>query len=143
MYDSGTQSRLTPDGKPLPVITPLNDGFFAHARKGVFSIQTCRGCGDRHIPESPVCPRCLSEDQEWEPASGRGTLESWVEFHRAYWDGFKADLPYLVGLVRLDEGPLFIARLNADESALKCGAPVRIVFRDATERIAIPEIELA
>ena len=143
MYDSGTQSRLTPDGKPLPVLTPLNEGFFAQARKGVFSIQTCRACGDRHIPESPVCPRCLSDDQEWAPASGRGKLESWVEFHRAYWDGFKADLPYLVGLVKLEEGPLFIARLGADESDLEHGAAVRIALAEAAEGIFLPRIELA
>src|SRR5487761_1988169 len=80
--------------KPLPKIDPLNQPFWDAARAGKLVVQTCRACGDAHFPPSPVCPECLSTDQAWREASGRGTLESWIEMHRAYWDGFRDALPY-------------------------------------------------
>jgi uncharacterized protein len=142
MYGDGSRGHLTSDGKPLPTITPLNEKFWALARKGVFSLQTCSACGQQHVPESPVCPQCLSADQDWLPASGEGVLESWVDFHRAYWDGFKAELPYRVCLVRLKEGPLFVSNLIDDRRQLSIGLPVRVVFTKVTEDIALPHFTL-
>ena len=91
--------------KPLPKIDELNRGFWDNARAGILSVQHCKACGDTRYPPSPVCPKCLSPDQDWLAVSGKGTLESWVDFHRAYWDGFKVDLPYRVCLVRLVNCP--------------------------------------
>ncbi len=143
MYGDGSRPHLTAEGKPLPVVTPLNQPFWELARRGIFSIQTCKACGHRHVPESPVCPQCLSPEQEWQPASGEGTLESWVDFHRAYWDGFKADLPYRVCLVRLAEGPLFVSNLTGKQEGLGIGAPVRVVFKQVSEEILLPLFALA
>lgn len=142
MYGDGSRALLTADGKPLPAITPLNEKFWRLARASVFSVQTCQACGDRHMPESPVCPQCLSAEQDWTPASGEGVLESWVDFHRAYWDGFKTELPYRVGLVRLKEGPLFIANLVDDGRELRLGLPVSVVFIRVTEEISLPQFAL-
>jgi uncharacterized protein len=142
MYGDGSQAHLTSEGKPLPTVTPLNEKFWALARRSVFSLQTCNVCGHRHVPESPVCPRCLSADQDWLPASGEGVLESWVDFHRAYWDGFKAELPYRVCLVRLKEGPLFVSNLMGDGRELRAGLPVRVAFTKVTENITLPRFTL-
>jgi uncharacterized protein len=125
--------------KPLPRITPLNKPFWDYALQSVFALQVCVRCGDTRLPPTPVCPKCLSEDQSWEPASGRGTLESWADFHRAYWDGFKEELPYRTCLVKLDEGPLIISNLIDDEAKAKIGARLRVTFERVTEEIAIPK----
>jgi uncharacterized protein len=143
MYGDGSPSNLTSSGKPLPVITLLNAGFWALTRQSIFSLQTCNACGDRHAPESPVCPRCLSSDQDWRPASGEGVLESWVDFHRAYWDGFKDELPYRVCLVRLKEGPLFVSNLIGNGEEPRGGAPVRVVFTKVTEEVTLPRFMLS
>lgn len=142
MYGDGSKSNLTTGNKPLPVLTPLNRGFWENTRRSIFSIQTCQFCGHQHIPESPVCPQCLGDDQEWEAVSGIGDLESWVDFHRAYWDGFHAELPYRVCLVKLREGPLFVSNLVGSQEKLRHGAEVRVVFRPVTEEITLPVFEL-
>jgi uncharacterized protein len=129
--------------KPLPKIDPLNRPFWDHAREGRLAIQVCNACKDAHFPPSPVCPNCLSEDQAWQPVSGRGTLESWIEFHRAYWDGFKDDLPYSVCLVRLAEGPLLVSNLVGDAAKAKLGAAVHVVFEQATDAVTLPKFALA
>jgi uncharacterized protein len=128
--------------KPLPVITPLNKPFWDFALDSVFAVQVCAACGDAHIPESPVCPNCLGVDQAWKPSSGRGTLESWVDFHRAYWDGFADELPYRVGLVRLDEGPLFIGSLVGEADKARLGARVHAVFERIAPEFALPKFAL-
>jgi uncharacterized protein len=108
--------------KPLPVIDSLTQGFWDLARQHVLSAQVCGACGDVHFPPSPVCPKCLSEDQSWQPVSGRGRIESWVEYHRAYWFGFAPELPYRVCLVRLEEGPLMVSNLVGEDADV--GDPV-------------------
>lgn len=123
--------------KPLPVITPLTRGFWEHAKQGKLAMQVCTDCGDIHFPPSPVCPKCLSDAQEWRPVSGRGQLESWVEFHRAYWPGFAADLPYRVCLVKLDEGPLLASNLVGEQPEI--GAPVEVVFERVTDEVTLPK----
>jgi uncharacterized protein len=128
--------------KPLPVITPLNKPFWDYAARSIFALQTCDTCGDAHVPPSPACPKCLSEDQSWKPASGRGTLESWADFHRAYWDGFKEELPYRTCLVKLDEGPLIISNLIGDDAKTRIGARLRVTFERATDEISIPKFVL-
>jgi len=129
--------------KPLPRISPLTKPFWDHARAGRLAVQICRSCGDLRFPPSPVCPACLSDDQAWRVTSGRGRLESWIEFHRAYWPAFADDLPYRVCLVRLYEGPVLVSNLVGDAGHEKLGAPVRVMFDKVTDDITLPKFQLA
>jgi uncharacterized protein len=132
----------SPCATPLPVITALNRGFWDHARAGRLAVQVCRDCGNAHFPDSPVCPECLGDAQAWQPVSGAGTLESWVEFHRAYWPGFSGALPYLACLVRLAEGPVLVSNLVGGLEKARHGAPVHVVFEKLTEEITLPKFTL-
>jgi uncharacterized OB-fold protein len=125
--------------KPLPIIDPLTRPYWEHAKAHRLAVQKCNACSDRHFPPSPVCPQCLSEDQVWEIASGRGTLVSWASFHRAYWDSYRDDVPYDVCVVQLAEGPLVVSSFaGARPEGVRMGMPLRVVFEDVT-----PEISLA
>jgi uncharacterized OB-fold protein len=128
--------------KPLPKIDELNRGFWDNARAGILSVQHCKACGDKRYPPSPVCPKCLSPDQDWLAVSGQGTLESWVDFHRAYWDGFKGDLPYRVCLVRLAEGPVMVSNLVGPSENARMGAKVEVVFDAVTEDVTLPKFKM-
>ena len=76
-------------------------------------------------------------------ASGRGTLQSWVAFHRAYWPGFGPDLPYDVCLVRLEEGPLMVSSLVGGTAGAKLGAAVTVVFDPVADDLTLPKWTLA
>jgi uncharacterized OB-fold protein len=128
--------------KPLPRITELDRPFWDFARRDRLALQVCRHCHDAHFPPSPVCPRCLGEDQEWQPVRGTGTLESWIDVHRAYWPGFAGDLPYRVCLVLLDEGVRIISNLVGPSEDARLGARVTAVFETATDQISIPKFTL-
>ena len=129
--------------KPLPRLDTLNKPFWAAAKEGKLLLQQCPACGDTRFPPGPVCPKCLEGDQIWIEASGQGTLESWIDMHRAYWDGFKDDLPYRVCLVRLAEGPVLVSNLVDKTENLRMGAPVRAVFDAVTDDVTLPKFTLA
>ena len=128
--------------KPLPRIDTLNKPFWDAAREQRLVVQTCTACGDTRFPPSPVCPKCLSPEQTWKTCSGRGTLESWVDFHRAYWTGYQDALPYRVCLVRLEEGPLLVSNLVGNSDNARLGAPVHVTFDAVTNDITLPKFEL-
>lgn len=126
--------------KPRPRIDTVSRGFWDNARAHRLSVQRCDDCGDVHFPGSPVCPKCLSEAQSWVPVSGRGTLLSWVRFHRAYWDGFRTDLPYLVALVGLEEGPMLVSNIvGATPEDLTIGMGVEVVFEAVDDDLTLPK----
>ena len=130
--------------KPRPRIDPVSRGFWDNARAGKLSVQMCQDCGDKHFPGSSVCPKCLSENQSWAPVSGKGTLLSWVRFHRAYWDGFRDDLPYLVCLVGLDEGPLLMSNLaGVEPEQIRIGARVEAIFERIDEELTLPKFRVS
>jgi uncharacterized OB-fold protein len=140
-YGDSAADRATQE-KPLPRITALNKPFWDYALRSVYALQTCDACGNVHVPEAPVCPACLSDRQSWKPATGKGTLESWAAFHRAYWDGFKDELPYCTCLVRLDEGPLVVSNLVGDQTKIALGARVHVVFERVANGVALPKFAL-
>jgi uncharacterized OB-fold protein len=130
--------------KPRPKIDNVNRGFWDNAKAGKLSVQKCDSCSDMHYPGSPVCPKCLSEQQSWVAVSGKGTLLSWVRFHRAYWDSFRDDLPYLVCLVGLEEGPLLVSNLVGGEPGEKAiGSKVEAVFEKVDDELTLPKFRFA
>lgn len=133
---------VEPYAKPLPRLDALNRKFWESAHGQNLAVQMCRHCADMHFPPSPVCPRCLSDDQTWQKVSGGGTLESWIDVYRAYWPGFAPELPYRVCLVRLDEGPMLVSNLVGESAAVRLGARVSVVFDPVDDNMTIPKFKL-
>ena len=65
-----------------------------------------------------------------------------MEFHRAYWPGFKDDLPYSVCLVRLAEGPLMVSNLVGGCGKCEDRRRGYVVFEQATEEVTLPKFAL-
>jgi uncharacterized OB-fold protein len=50
-----------------------------------------------------------------------------------YQKGFEPDIPYAVALVELEEGPRLVSNIiDCSPDALRCNAPVEVVFEDVT-----------
>lgn len=129
--------------KPRPRIDAVSRGFWENCRRGILSVQRCDACGHQHYPGAPVCPACLSSQQSWAPVSGRGSLMSWVRFHRAYWDSFRADVPYAVCLVKLEEGPLMLSNFAGDAPAEPViGTLLEVVFEEVDSELSLPKFRI-
>ena len=87
-------------------------------------LQCCAVCGKvRHYPRL-LCDSCYSDQVVWKPASGTGTIHSWTVAHHAFHPAFKAELPYVLVTVDLDEGVRALGRWRGTP-ALSLGQPVQ------------------
>lgn len=130
--------------KPLPEPSIDSKPFWEGLKEHRILLQTCANCGKkRHYPR-PVCDACYSMEYDWTEASGRGTLYSWTETHHPFHIGFKAEVPYILVTVDLEEGVRMQSQLlGAKPQDLKLGQPVQAVFADAAEGIVLPYFRLA
>ena len=86
---------------PLPEPTPLSQPYWDALSDGRLTFQHCGKCGHNWLPPRAECPECLGPEWDWQAASGKGRVISWVIYHHAYHDAFKDRLPYNVALVEL------------------------------------------
>lgn len=110
--------------RPRPEITPRTAPYWAALAEDVLRFQRCRGCGIAWLPPRDQCPHCLGPDHEWEDASGRARLVSWVVYHTEYHPFFAEKLPYTVAVVELQEGPRLIAGLVDGAAPLVADMPL-------------------
>ncbi len=119
--------------KPLPRLSAANQPFLDAAREGRLVVQKCQSCGKARFPAASICSNCLSPDAEWIDTSGKGTVWSFCFFHRQYFKGFEAEIPYNVVLVQLDEGPrLYSNLLGVANEDIRAGMRVRAHFEAVT-----------
>lgn len=125
--------------KPLPEPTLDSKPFWEALKRHSLELQKCPGCGKiRHYPR-PVCDQCFSMEVEWIKASGRGKVFSWTVAHHPFHPGFKAEIPYVLVTVELEEGVRMVSQLKgATAEEMKIGLPVEVVFEDVTAEFTLP-----
>ena len=132
--------------KPIPAAGDLDRPYWDGARQGQLMVQRCTACGRYAHPPTMICPRCGSEDQIWEKASGRGAIHSFTIARQSTTRGFQSELPYVVALVALEEDPDVLVLTNlvgeVDQDALDVGDPVTVTF-EARGEMVVPQFELA
>ena len=107
-------------------------GFWEAAAREELAIPRCRGCDTFRWYPPERCPGCGGEDLPWTRVSGRGSLFSWAVVHRALVKPFATKVPYVTGLVTLEEDPavrLVTNVVDCDPDALRAGDAMRVVFR--------------
>ncbi|HEX4778133.1 MAG TPA: Zn-ribbon domain-containing OB-fold protein [Acidimicrobiia bacterium] len=122
--------------------TPAKDGVSSHyweaAARGDLLIQHCPSCGNRQWYPRAVCTSC-GDDPEWEAASGRGTVHTYTVIHQNYAKPFRDELPYVVAMVELDEGPRVMGNVTGVAPAdVRIGMPVEVYMIEAEEGLAVP-----
>jgi uncharacterized OB-fold protein len=118
---------------PAPDVTwePTRE-FWAGAARGELLITRCDACR-RYVwyPQAP-CRHCGGARLTWMPVSGRGTLFSWCVLHHAWIPQFKEQLPFVTGLVALDEDPavrLVTYIVDCPPEQVRGDMPVSVIFR--------------
>jgi hypothetical protein len=77
-------------------------------------------------------------------SSGRkGTIWSYVVYHRAFHPGFASELPYVVAIVENADGVRYTGRVIGRREDVSVGAKVRVVFADETPEFTLVKWELA
>ena len=125
--------------RPLPQPDLLTAPFWEHAAKGELAFPQCGDCGRHHFYPRPACPHCGGERLDWQPVSGRGTIYSFSVVHRPPSPAFADDVPYVVAIIRTDEGPhLFSRVVDIAPAAVRTDMRVQVRFDRRLEDIHLP-----
>ena len=116
---------------PDPEWPPTRE-FWAAAARRELAVPRCDACGRYVWYPDGTCRFCGSKACTWTTLSGRGRLFSWSVVRRAFIPQFAADVPYIAGVVTIDEDPAvrIVTRIvDCDPECLRIDMPVRAVFR--------------
>lgn len=115
--------------KPLPQPTALSRPFWDALKQGQVLLQQCGACGQWLFFPRAHCPQCGSRDVHWRPVSGQGQVYSFTAARVPTLPEFTDEMPQLLAVVQLDEGPhLNTTLVGVDAGAVTVGQRVRPVF---------------
>lgn len=126
--------------KPLPKINGDSRIFWEGCHNHELRFQKCTACGHIRWPPAFLCPRCLSKETDLIRASGRGTVYTYAVYHTAFDPAFRGDLPYVVAIVVLEEGPRLVTNIvGCHPSAVTCDMAVEVCWENVTEEVSLPK----
>ena len=70
----------------------------------------CQDCGAITVPPKMACRKCTSPDMDIVELSGKGKIKTFTTVNVAP-EGRESELPYIIVLVELDEGPWLMGNL--------------------------------
>jgi uncharacterized protein len=127
--------------RPLPIFPEPDTGPFWAATAGHrLTYQVCRACGQVVFHPRRHCTCCTSGDLEWRDSAGAGTVYTFTVIRQNGHPFFRARIPYLVGLIDLDEGFRMLAEIAADPDAVQVDQRVTVTWEDHGE-LSIPVFE--
>lgn len=125
-----------PEPRPAPESVPYWEAAKAHR----LELPQCTACEKHWFPPSRTCPHCLSPDFKWSEVSGLGKVFSFVTYDRVYHPSFETEVPYVVALIELDEGPRLISNMvGIPPGDVRCDMKVKVVFDDMPEGASVPK----
>ncbi len=126
--------------KPLPIPDHDTKPYWDGCLRGELLLQKCSECGAYRHPPSPICSVCLSASSEWVQASGDATVYTFVVVQRAFHPAWEGEVPYIVCIVELAEGPHIMTNLtDVDPDKVHVGMPVHVWFDQASDEISLPK----
>ena len=100
--------------------------FTTAAAEGRLALQSCAGCGHVIYPARDVCPKCWSMDLQWQDIPDGGELITETTLRTSVNTYFRERMPWRIGTVRLDAGPVVLAHIHGDVGAYE---RVRMIAR--------------
>ena len=129
-------------GKPLPQPSETTRPFWEGTRAHELRLQRCRDCGKHIFYPRAVCPFCLSERLDWVTASGEGKVYSYTVVRRAAHPGFRDDVPYVLAIVELHEGPRLTTNIvGVPPEGVRVDMPVCAAYDDVTPEVTLLKFE--
>jgi uncharacterized OB-fold protein len=129
--------------KPLPVVDTETRPFWEAAKAHKFVLQQCVGCGKFVYYPRAICPYCHGDQLEWKDASGEGTIHTFTIARRPAGPAFKEDVPYVIALIDLKEGPRMLSNIVTDDvDSVKIGQQVSVIYDDVTDEVTLPKFQV-
>ncbi len=128
--------------KPVPEITDISRHFWEAVQRDELCLQRCLACSAWIYYPNRRCTSCYSDELEWQTCSGRGSVWSYSVVHQAPYESYRVDVPYILAMVRLEEGPQMMTNLlNCDPGELEIGLPVVFTTETRSDGFKIPQFQ--
>ena len=130
--------------KPVPEITESTRPYWEGCKAKKLLLPKCEACGEIFFFPNHFCPACLSDDLVWIESSGKGVVHTFTIISRPPSDEFAADVPYVVAIIELEEGPRMMSNIiGIAPDQVRVGMPVKVVFEEVTEDVTLPKFRPA
>jgi uncharacterized protein len=101
----------------------------------------CKKCQALYLPPHPICQKCYGTEMEWVEMKGSGKLAAFTAISVGptctIAEGHDRNNPYLVGIVKMDEGLKICGRIQGidpkNPDKIKVGTPVKVEFMEHKE----------
>ncbi len=125
-------------GPPRPNPTPVSAPFWEALRDERVVLQRCGACEAWVYYPRVRCPRCLGADLVWTPVSGHGHISTFTVTRVPTAPVFAGEVPQMIVVVELDEGPRLTATLVSTEpDQVRIGAAVEPVFDHGSDGVTL------
>lgn len=126
---------------PLPTPNATTKPYWDACAEGELRYQQCENCGTVQLIPRSLCEHCQSQQLQWKTSQRQGTVLSFTIVYRAPLPVFKAQVPYAMAIVDMDEGFRVVANASPQaQPALAIGAKVRMGFT-SEHGMAMPIVE--
>lgn len=103
------------------------DQFVEFLKHNELKGTVCKECGAKYFPPRSDCAACLSDQMEWFPVAGEGTV---ISFTKAMFApaGFEKDVPYVLGVAEFADGVKVFGRIDRTlpDDMVKPGMKVKV-----------------
>lgn len=124
--------------KPLPEPTAATKPFWDGAREHRLVIQRSKKTGRYVFYPRNVSPFGSGDELEWVEVSGRGTVYSYTIARRPTAPQWAQDVPYVVAIVELEEGPHLTTNVvGCPPDEVRVGMPVVASYADVTPEVTL------
>ena len=131
-----------PGVKPVPVPTKETQPYWDGCKQHELRVQKCAACNHHQFYPRLYCTACMSDRVEWVKTSGRAKVLSYTIIYRPVTQAFAGNVPYVVAMVTLDEGPQMMTNIvGCEPEKVYIGMPVQVTFDDWTEEISVPKFK--
>ena len=125
-----------------PPISDAAQPFWEATRSKLLELPYCTSCRAFFWYPRDVCPRCLSEEIEWRPASGHATVYTCSTMTKPAHPSLADRVPYVVALVDLDEGPRMMTNIvGCEPDDVTIGMSVQVAWEALPDGRHLPVFE--
>jgi len=104
------------------------ESFYKFVSEGKLMAAKCNKCGNILLPPKPICPTCLTKDLSWVEVKNKGRLLTYTVIHVSPAQ-FQSMAPYVLGIVKLDDGPNLIGMIRGVEAnKIRVGMSLTVDF---------------
>ena len=118
--------------------------FWEATKDKILMLRFCKACKEFHHYPRNICPYCYSRDLGWKRVSGKGTVYAASVSHKLGMPMISMEVPYVFGLVELEEGPRMMTNFVGweDPYTVRVGEKVALLWEEAAEGRFLPVFEL-